>query len=281
LIPLCHSGIRPEQLPVPINLSEGGVITDAKDLQKLYGRIAALLESHLPVVDFEEYANEFRGLELEYAKQRKSSVDGRSSPGRESINNPRVLCVSSPQFLELGFRNQIQLVLEAFPKHLEHAQVLNSADLRKLLTVERIDIVHVAAYVCPRSGELYFSEVDIRTGESQAPSDVLSAEAFASLLRTAGTRLAVISSCDSLALATSLLTVTNVIAPRDMISAKAMASWLETFYRTLHSQPLALAFDVASKVSGAPMLLYGQQPNVVFRSDETVQGSGPAYAGRP
>ena len=282
LLPLCHSGVTPEKLPVPLSLSEGAVLTDPRGIERLYRRIAGLLQSNLPAVDFQEYADEFSALESEYATQQASSVAIVRSAEPESISNPRVACVSSPQFLELGFKNQIQLVLDAFPTHLQHHQLLNSAELSKLLMSERVAIVHIAAYVCPRSGELYFSEVDPKTGESNSDTpDVMSADGFAHLLRMAGTRLAVISSCDSLALATTLLPVTNVIAPRDMVSARAMAVWLETFYRALQSQPLGDACDLAGKVSGAPMLLIGQQPNVVFARKASASAPGLTLTASP
>ena len=53
------------------------------------------------------------------------------------------------------------------------------------------DIVHIAAFVCPRSGTLYFSDVDLNSGESIVPeSDMLSADALADLLQMARTKLA-------------------------------------------------------------------------------------------
>lgn len=75
----------------------------------------------------------------------------------------------------------------------------------------------------------------------------------------------------SLVLAAQLLPVTNVIAARDMVSARAMASWVETFYKTLMREPLAAASELASHVSQAPMKLYAQQRHV---PSMTVQLSG-------
>jgi hypothetical protein len=63
----------------------------------------------------------------------------------------------------------------------------------------------------------------------------------------------------SLVLGAQLLEVTNVIAVRDMVSPKAMASWIEEFYTTLIKEPLAKAFELATAVSEAPMMLYAQQ----------------------
>lgn len=81
----------------------------------------------------------------------------------------------------------------------------------------------------------------------------------AMLLERARTRLVVIASGDSLALATLLLSLTNVISPRDIISAKAMAGWVQTSYAALRTETLADACELAAAQSGASMKLLSQQ----------------------
>lgn len=39
VIPLCHSGITPGQLPIPLNLQQGGVLKNQSDIQELFRRI--------------------------------------------------------------------------------------------------------------------------------------------------------------------------------------------------------------------------------------------------
>lgn len=63
IVPLCHSGLVPAQLPVPLSESEGGILTQADALQKLYARVASLIGSSIPPVDFESYAAEFQIIE--------------------------------------------------------------------------------------------------------------------------------------------------------------------------------------------------------------------------
>ena len=141
--------------------------------------------------------------------------------------------------------------------------------VRKLLRDERFDIVHVAAFVCPRSGDIYFSDIDPQSGkpslsnEADAVPDTIPAEDFVSLLHQAKTRLAVITSGDSLALATSLNATCHVVAARDMISAKMAAAWVKAFYGHLPISTLSEAVNYAIDVSGAPMRLYAQQPDSV------------------
>jgi hypothetical protein len=136
-----------------------------------------------------------------------------------------------------------------------------------------VDVVHIAAYVCPRSGTLYFSHVDLPVGRSDAErEDFIRADALALLLKQASTRLVVIASGDSLALATVLLPQTNVISPRDMITAKSMADWVRTFYSSLGTRTLAEACEFAEAQSRASMKLLTQQiptpVKMTWRTDE-------------
>lgn len=270
IVPLCHSGLNPVHLPVPLSESEGGLLTETGTLEKLYGRIADAIGSSVPDVDFEAYTAEFKNLEKELAKLAEKrdpglNVVGRSADGSnlERIKDPHVLCVTSQQFRELGYENQLQMVLDAFPSNIKHQIVMSSAELKRILLSERIDIIHIAAFVCPRAGDLYFSSVELPLGKSDSPEvDLLSPDILIALLERAKTRLVVLGASASLILAAQIVTVANVIAARDMVSARAMASWVETFYQNITRETLAVASKLASEVSQAPMKLYAQQRQV-------------------
>jgi len=264
-VPICHSGLTPAQLPVPLSESESIAAADPQGLRALYERISKMLDSDIPDAAFDRYAAEIAAFEKEYQGHR-NDVSSISSKERaiETVMNPRVLCISSGQFAKLGFENQLQMVLNAFPAAISHERVFTSAELLEKLKTQKFDIVHIAAFVCPRTGDVYFSDVDPNTGESVSPEpDVIGAAALADLLEIAEARLAVIGSCDSLVLGTTLLGVAHVIATNDIVSARMMAAWVENFYRMLPSVSLADAFDFAIKASRAPMRLYARQPKTV------------------
>ncbi|TNZ55088.1 hypothetical protein CGK45_23850, partial [Vibrio parahaemolyticus] len=48
VIPLCHSGLTPGKLPVPMNSFQGGMLSDDKSIEQLFSRIAELLELDPP-----------------------------------------------------------------------------------------------------------------------------------------------------------------------------------------------------------------------------------------
>jgi hypothetical protein len=266
IIPLCHSGLTPAQLPVPLSESQGLVLSDDSGFRRLYAAIAKALGSDLPDVDYPSYAREVAAFETAY-KDRNIVAEAARTLGSSTtvVQDPRALCISSQQFLKLGLENQLTQVLAAFPSDMRHDRVFDALSTRRALSQDRFDIVHLAAFVCPRSGAVYFSDVDLRTGKPSpdVTRDVIEADDLVSLLRGARSRLAVITSCDALALATSLIATCHVVAARDMVSPNMMAAWVEAFYNLLPNAPLSDALEFAMRASGAPMRLYAQQPNSV------------------
>ena len=177
-----------------------------------------------------------------------------------SVANPHVVCVTSRQYRDLGLANEIELVLAAFPALLRHDIVMSSVDLKRVLS-SPVDIVHIAGYVCPRDGTLYFSAMKLPEGLSQpeGEEDRLTAAALTRLLQHAGTKLVVIASGDSLALISRLLPVVHVVSPQERISAKQMARWVEEFYQLLWTNTLAEACEIATAQSGAMMTMMSKQ----------------------
>jgi hypothetical protein len=261
VIPLCHTGITPEQLPVPLSMSEGVLLTDPKGLRRVYARIAEMLDEAVPAVDFARLGDQFKSLADEYSRQLRFAAAARRRASDESlVENPRVVCVTSNQFLKLGYENQLEMILQSFPTDLKHHVITDSTTFERVLQKHQVAIVHIAAYVCPRSGVLYFNDVDLPLGANRGTDlDFIRPTTLGLLLKNAGTRLVVIVSGDSLALATDLLSVTNVIVPRDIVSAKGMAKWVRTFYRTLRTKTLAAACAKAAEDSQARMQLLTQQ----------------------
>ena len=241
-------------------------MSDDSGFRRFYASIAHALGSDLPDVDYAGYGREVANFEAAYRNRHKVADAARTLGSSTTVvQDPRALCISSQQFLKLGLENQLAQVLAAFPSDMRHDRVFDSMSTRRALSQERFDIVHLAAFVCPRSGALYFSDVDLRTGKPHpdVSRDAIEADDLVSLLRGARSRLAVITSCDALALATSLIATCHVVAARDMVSANMMAAWVEAFYNLLPNAPLSDALDFAMRASGAPMRLYVQQPDSV------------------
>lgn len=259
IVPFCHTDVTVDQLPIPLGSYESVLASKVEGIAKLYDVVSKMLGSRVPAVSFDSYAAEIQKFEVDYRKKLTATNESTGidiDQISETVRNPRVLCIASPQFLEIGFQNQAEVVLSAFPTDLEHVRVTNSRDLQLQTRDRQFDIVHIAAFVCPRSGDLYFSNVDLKTGErTTAEVDIVPANALARLLGMAKTRLAVITSSDSLALAMTLLDVTNVVCTNDMLSPHMMAAWIEGFYGMLRKKSLKESVEYAASFSRAPMQL--------------------------
>src|SRR6478735_6869817 len=151
IMPLCHSGLTPEQLPASIKTKEAVKLTDAKSLEKWYRQLSELIECRVPDIDFNSLAAQFARLEESYARdiEDQEAAIARQTDDR-SVQNPHVVCVTSQQYRDLGMANEIETVLASFPAMLQHEIVMSSADLMKVLS-SPVEIVHIAGYVCPRS----------------------------------------------------------------------------------------------------------------------------------
>ena len=275
IIPLCHSGITPDLLPASLNMKQGVMLTSAKGLERWYVRLSTLIGCRMPRLDFEAFAKQFTELEKVYEQElnEQQAATARRTTER-SVANPHVVCVTSRQYRDLGLANEIEAVLAAFPTLLRHDIVMSSADLMRVLTLP-VDIVHIAAYVCPRSGTLFFSAVKLPEGLSQpeAEEDCISAQALNHLLQRAGTKLVVIASGDSLALISRLMPVVHLISPQERVSAAQMARWVKEFYQLLWTNTLAEACEIATMQSGAMMTMMSRHAVIAGASAADVDAA--------
>ncbi|MBU1219427.1 toll/interleukin-1 receptor domain-containing protein [Myxococcota bacterium] len=63
VIPLCHSGIQPGDLPVPINSFQGGLLNSKEDIRRVFNRIAKLLNMNPPLSDSSEFYQKITSFE--------------------------------------------------------------------------------------------------------------------------------------------------------------------------------------------------------------------------
>jgi hypothetical protein len=54
LVPLCHAGLTPNDLPMPLSLRQGVALEQPEGLRRLYARIAEELKCQVPVRSFED-----------------------------------------------------------------------------------------------------------------------------------------------------------------------------------------------------------------------------------
>ncbi|WP_353063806.1 toll/interleukin-1 receptor domain-containing protein [Tunturibacter psychrotolerans] len=64
LVPVCHLGLLPRDLPVPLSLRQGVALSDPEGLKRLYKKISELLSCKVPTLDFRSLSQE---LEVSYS----------------------------------------------------------------------------------------------------------------------------------------------------------------------------------------------------------------------
>lgn len=67
VIPLCHSGMKPSKLPVPINSLQAAEITEAASLRLIFPVLASAIGCKCPKVDFTEFTDKMKEFEENYS----------------------------------------------------------------------------------------------------------------------------------------------------------------------------------------------------------------------
>lgn len=69
VIPLCHSGIEPNELPIPLKLLQAGKVTEEISLKEIFRVLVNIIGSKLPNTDLTEFIKKARNFELQYVKK--------------------------------------------------------------------------------------------------------------------------------------------------------------------------------------------------------------------
>ena len=188
IIPLCHTDLLAAQLVRrPLSDFEALNASDPQGLKSLFTKLANALGSRVPTIDWARLAREVQVFESRYLAQKRTisqaKLQNRSPEIAElSLPAPDVLCVSSMQF-QTTVREDLEMIRAAFPNQAHHEVITTSKELADLLVRKHFDVIHVAAFVCPATGDLVFSAVDpVTKHDLEKPRDELSAEQFMALV---------------------------------------------------------------------------------------------------
>jgi hypothetical protein len=178
----------------------------------------------------------------------------------ELIKNPKILCTCSPWYYSRRFEEAVELISKEtsnISPTIFHLYNTNPLQLTETLTDKGpFDIIHIAAYVDLKTGDVYFCDSASEGIPSDFDAKSIAALTFCELVKKAKARLVVLAICDSLLLGAKLAKTTNMIAGTAAISVKDMLEWELLLYRRLSKGvSLSNSFEIAASLSKAPMLL--------------------------
>ena len=78
VVPICHTGFRPESLPLPLKLLNGIVVSERTGLEQLFNMIAQKLGSDVPKVPYPTLIKKAQDFEFTYGTLREVRVAVRS-----------------------------------------------------------------------------------------------------------------------------------------------------------------------------------------------------------
>lgn len=106
VIPICHSGMTPATLPIPLKLLQAGNASEEKIIREIVGIAALRANCPIPSVDLTTYIERVRAFESTY------KVDDRSIKRRPSIPDA---ITDQPEDSYFHFRTQRLITLNEFP----------------------------------------------------------------------------------------------------------------------------------------------------------------------
>ena len=172
------------------------------------------------------------------------------------ITQLRILCARTSQYSEPKFQEDIEKIKRYFSNSkIESAGGVSAEWLVDNLSHEHTwDIIHLAMYVDPETGDLLVPSGT--TPFAGAENERFPRDGVADMIASSGARLVVIVTCDSLGLGARLARGTNVIAGYRSIDVRSALDWSSVFYRFLaQGCPLSEAFNRAQAYSDPGLLL--------------------------
>jgi len=220
--------------------------------------------THLSFIRPKVHQRESLVSALEEASERLRSVIERHGRRNdrvvEELDTVKILCVASAEYDQPKFAHDIEQIRKNFPAgSITSAHGVNGVTLYDYFSRETWDIVHLAMYVDPRSGDLIVPDPHDDEDESTRKK-VIPIDGVEKLITLGNPRLVVVVTCDSLALAVRLARHTNTIAGHQPIDVGSALRWSSVFYPALaQGCPLSEAFNRAQTLSDPGLVLISKR----------------------
>jgi len=239
IIPLCHAGLSPKQLPLPMSTFQA---VDLASPSALDGLITSL-SFHLGLPSL--------------APAESPDPDGKQARFLTNRGPPvkRILLGASRELAD-AMKADAEAIRTAYPDAEMHLDAtLTARTLTEALRLGTWDLVQLTVDVSS-DGDLVFGQ---STWHERLPK-----EGLASFLQRASTRLLVLTCCNSVPLAATLSGKVNMIAATGNLECEGFLAWESVFFPLLASgDTLARAFEVANQAVRLPVTMIGNPEAVL------------------
>jgi hypothetical protein len=84
LIPVCHSGLKPSSLPIPLSLLQGIEASEADGLSRLYAAVAKVIGANVPKRNQDQLIKEVSSFEDQYVASIQATLGSVSARAKAS-----------------------------------------------------------------------------------------------------------------------------------------------------------------------------------------------------
>jgi hypothetical protein len=230
-IPICHSGMTPDSLPLPLNTFHGILLGSIDALGRVLDRVAAVVRRRPKTIDVSAWASRLQEIE----RRTRASM-----AAHRIIAAPRVFCGTLAPFAQ-AFAKDVNIVSSVFTDVISRAD-LTGPEIVRLLSSDQFDILHLYLPVDRENGDVLFQ------------ADRLPAYASRELVEGCGASLVVLATCKAVLLAVQVAPVCNMIACDIEIEETEIERWMRLFYPLLgNGRALSSVFRLATQSSSVPM----------------------------
>lgn len=126
VIPLCHSGMEPDKLPLPLNLLQAAKVSEVSSLKLIFPVLAEAIDSKTPQVDFSEFIKKVADFEITYTFWDKVNENFNKLV---TFNQQLVLAIKSKKVIDIDLTQPDIIYLKSFMDFFLQHNIMNFSQI--------------------------------------------------------------------------------------------------------------------------------------------------------
>lgn len=108
VITLCHSGIKPVDLPIPLNLLQGANANKDDELKQILSALANVLGAKCPPVDFSDFVKKVNDFEAKYTLEKNVEITTNTTDSIHQLSNEAQVLLKEASITGFALYQRIQ-----------------------------------------------------------------------------------------------------------------------------------------------------------------------------